>query len=130
MAVRCLIVDDSRRFAESTRPLLERGGITVVGAASTVDEALRRIDELRPDVILLDIVLGDESGFEVATRLSDRVDRAHSDFTYPKIILISAYPENDYKDLIENQIEVNHVAGFVAKAALSARAVHDLLRGE
>jgi DNA-binding NarL/FixJ family response regulator len=129
MAVRCVIVDDSCCFVEAALPMLERGGITVVGAAFTVDEALRRVDELRPDVVLPNIGLGNEMGFEVASRLADRAEQAPSDFRCPKIILMSAFPRNDYKGLIEDQIEANQVVGFVAKAALSARALHDLLRG-
>jgi DNA-binding NarL/FixJ family response regulator len=128
--VRCLIVDNSWCFVEAAQPVLEHGGITVVGAAFTVDEALRRVDELRPDVILLNIGVGDEMGFEVASRLADRAEQAPSDFRCPKIVLTSAYPRNDYKDLIEDLIEANQVVGYVAKAALSARAVHDLLRGD
>jgi DNA-binding NarL/FixJ family response regulator len=41
MNVRCLIVDDSRRFLDAARGLLERQGLSVVGEASTGDEALR-----------------------------------------------------------------------------------------
>jgi two-component system, NarL family, nitrate/nitrite response regulator NarL len=47
MMLRCLIVDDSPRFQEAARGLLEREGITAVGVASTGAEALRRVAELR-----------------------------------------------------------------------------------
>jgi DNA-binding NarL/FixJ family response regulator len=71
--MRCLIVDDSPRFVDAARGLLERQGITVVGVASTSAEALRRTGELRPDVTLVDIDLGGESGLELARLLHDRV---------------------------------------------------------
>jgi len=58
MDLRCLIVDDSRRFLEAARSLLEREGIAVVGVASTSAEALRRAEELKPDVALVDVDLG------------------------------------------------------------------------
>jgi hypothetical protein len=46
--LRCLIVDDSPRFQEASRGLLERQGITVVGVASTSAEALQQAERLRP----------------------------------------------------------------------------------
>jgi CheY-like chemotaxis protein len=67
--MRCLIVDDSPRFLDAARGLLERQGITVVGVASNSAEALERTEELQPDVTLLDIDLGGESGLELARRL-------------------------------------------------------------
>ena len=67
--MRCLIVDDSACFVDAARGLLERQGMTVVGVASTSAEALRRFEELRPDVTLVDLDLGGESGFELAEQL-------------------------------------------------------------
>ena len=69
MMLRCLIVDDSPRFLDAARGLLERQGVTIVGVASNSAEALQRAVELRPDVTLLDIDLGGESGLELARRL-------------------------------------------------------------
>ncbi len=66
MVLRCVIVDDSARFLEAARALLEREGVDVVGVASTIAEALRLVDEVRPDVTLVDIDLGAESGFDLA----------------------------------------------------------------
>ena len=67
--MRCVIIDDSADFVDAARGLLERQGITVVGAASNSAEALRFIEALRPDVTLVDIDLGAESGFAVAEQL-------------------------------------------------------------
>ena len=64
--MRCLIVDDIAGSVDAARGLLERQGITVVGVASNTTEALRCFEELRPDVTLVDIDLGGESGFELA----------------------------------------------------------------
>jgi CheY-like chemotaxis protein len=72
LMLRCLIIDDSPRFLDAARGLLERQGVTVVGVASTSAEALQRVEELRPDVTLLDIDLGGESGLDLARRLHDR----------------------------------------------------------
>jgi CheY-like chemotaxis protein len=67
--VRCLVVDDYAPFLEAASRLLALHGIAVVGAATTSAEALRRAEELRPEVILVDINLGAESGFELAEQL-------------------------------------------------------------
>jgi DNA-binding NarL/FixJ family response regulator len=116
--LRCLIVDDNPRFLAAARGLLEREGVTVVGVASTGDEAIQAIQDLRPEVTLLDIGLGAESGFEVARRLHERANHATS-----PVILVSDYSEQDYADLIA----ATPVLGFLSKSALSASAVRDLL---
>jgi DNA-binding NarL/FixJ family response regulator len=122
MTLRCLIVDDSRRFLDAARGLLERQGITVVGEASTSAEALRLAAELRPDITLLDIDLGGESGFELARRLSREATPAA-----PKMIMISTHDGQDYADLVA----ASPAVGFLAKSALSAGAIRALLgRGD
>ena len=69
-AIGVLIVDDNLLFLEAARDRLEQGGLRVVGVAATSAEALRRAEELRPEVVLVDVMLGTESGFEVARRLA------------------------------------------------------------
>lgn len=118
--MRCLIVDDSPSFIEAARRLLERQGVEVVGVASTSAEALRHYQELRPDVTLVDIYLGAESGFELAERLH----RAGGP-TPPPVVLISSHSERDFGKMIERSPAV----GFLAKSALSREAIDDLLRG-
>jgi DNA-binding NarL/FixJ family response regulator len=116
--LRCLIVDDNRHFLAAARGLLERQGITVVGVASTGTQALRQVAELRPDVTLVDIDLGGESGFDLARRLDRDAGLAP-----PRMILISTHAEQDYADLIADSPAI----GFLAKSALSADAIRDLL---
>ena len=69
--LRCLIVDDNASFLEAASTLLEREGLAVAGVASTGDEGLQRANELEPDVVLLDVSLGAESGLDVARRLAE-----------------------------------------------------------
>jgi len=116
--LRCLIVDDSPRFLDAARGLLERQGVTVVGVASTSAEALQRAGELRPDVTLLDIDLGGESGLELARRLHGLAGHARA-----PVILISTHAEQDYAELIA----ASPAIGFLSKTALSANAIHGLL---
>jgi DNA-binding response OmpR family regulator len=70
MRLRCLLVDDNEAFLEAASALLEREGMTVAGMSSSSAEALRKALALRPDVILVDIGLGDESGFDLAWLLA------------------------------------------------------------
>jgi DNA-binding NarL/FixJ family response regulator len=119
MALRCLIVDDSLRFLDAARGLLERQGIRVVGVASTSAEALQQATELRPDIALLDINLGGESGFDLARRLFREASLGRT-----RMILISTHAEQDYTDLIA----ASPVVGFLPKSALSADAIRDLIK--
>jgi DNA-binding NarL/FixJ family response regulator len=120
MELRCLIVDDNANFLALARELLEAQGIAVVGLASTIDEALRRADELRPDVTLVDIELGGEDGFELASRLVEASDGRPS-----HVILVSTYSEEDFADLIAT----SPAAGFLSKSSLSASAIDQVLNG-
>ena len=70
-ALGVLIVDDNWLFLEAARDRLEGEGLRV-GVAATSAEALRRAEELRPEVVLVDVMLGGESGFELARRLAAR----------------------------------------------------------
>jgi DNA-binding NarL/FixJ family response regulator len=117
VALRCLIVDNNAGFLAAARDLLSRQGITVVGIASSGSEALRRTDELRPDVALVDIELGDESGFDVAQLLAGA-----SPEPLP-VVLISSYAENDFLDLVA----ASPAVGFVSKPDLSGKAISDVL---
>jgi DNA-binding NarL/FixJ family response regulator len=118
--LRCFIVDDSPHFLDAARVLLEREGLGVVGVASTTAEALERVGELRPDVTLVDVNLGGESGFELARRLQDRAGNAPV-----RTILVSTQSEDDYADLIA----ASPAIGFVSKSSLSAGAIRELLDG-
>lgn len=118
--MRCLIVDDSQSFLDAARVLLEREGLTVVGVASTCAEARRQAERLRPDVILVDISLGDESGFDLARRLDE--DCLGSEAT---VVLISTRAEEDFADLLA----VSPAAGFLPKAELSASALRRIADG-
>jgi len=70
MPLRCVLVDDNEAFLETARLLLEREGLAIVGMASTIAGALRQVRALRPDLVLVDIGLGNESGFDLARLLA------------------------------------------------------------
>jgi CheY-like chemotaxis protein len=118
--LRVLIVDDNGSFLDAARVLLEREGLTVVGVASTGAEALRRAEQLSPDVLLVDITLGRESGIELTRRLIED-GRCKG----PPVILISTHSEADFTDLIAESC----ATGFLPKAELSAEAIRRILDG-
>jgi DNA-binding NarL/FixJ family response regulator len=113
--LRLLIVDDNAGFADAARNLLERQGAEVVGIASNGTDAERLARELRPDCVLLDIRLGAESGFDVATRLAAEYAQL--------VLLISANVESEFVD----QIATSPAIGFIVKAGLSVQRITDVL---
>jgi DNA-binding NarL/FixJ family response regulator len=116
MPPRCLLVDDNDAFLQTASLLLEREGVTVVGVASSIAQALGQARALRPDLILVDIGLGDESGFDLARLLAqDDLDA--------EVILISTAAEADYAELIDD----SPAAGFLPKSDLSLHGISQIL---
>jgi len=116
MATRCLIVDDNPRFAQAAIELLTDEGINIVGVATGGEEALRLARQLRPDLALVDIDLGAESGFDIARDLcTERLAGA--------VILISTHAEGQFAELIA----ASPAVGFLAKTELAADAIEALL---
>jgi CheY-like chemotaxis protein len=118
MAFRVLIVDDNASFLDAARVLLERQGLGTLQFASSSAEALRRAGEVRPDVVLVDIMLGAESGFDLARALVEDERAAGS-----AVIMISTHAEADFADLIAESPAI----GFVPKSELSANAIRRVL---
>jgi len=117
MPMSCLIVDDNLEFLEAARQLLADDGLTVVGFAGTSDEAVDAVLALRPDVALVDIDLGAESGFDVARRLAGIPGGG------PPIVLISAESGGELEELVD----ASGARGFVSKTDLSGDAIRELL---
>jgi DNA-binding NarL/FixJ family response regulator len=117
-ALRILIVDDSQHFLDAACTVLGDGSLTVVGTASTIAEALQLTEQLAPDAIVVDVDLGDESGFDLAWRL-DALGIA-------RVVLISTYAERELAELIV----ASPAVGFVTKSAFSASAILNLLGDE
>jgi len=117
MPLQCIIVDDYEPFLKLARATLERQGMAVVGVAANGTEALRQARELCPDVALVDISLGPESGFDVGRQITPYVG---------SVILISSHDhdeDDDYAELFAGSPAV----GFLSKATLSADAIQRLV---
>lgn len=117
MPLRCLIVDDNLEFADAAWRRLESEGFTMVGLATSSSEAVSMAESLRPDVALVDVQLGDESGVEVARLLAARVPET-------RVVLISAHSKDDLTELLAEGPAVP----FLHKAVLSAAAIAECLR--
>jgi CheY-like chemotaxis protein len=113
-----LIVDDNVSFLGAAQVLLEREGLSVAGVASNTADALRLAAELRPDVVLVDIMLGRESGFALARRLVE--DGGGGECA---VILISTHAQADFAELIAE----SPAAGFLPKSELSTDAIRRIL---
>jgi DNA-binding NarL/FixJ family response regulator len=113
-----MIVDDSEQFLAVARDFLRRGGLDVVATATCRQEALQKAEELQPDIVLVDINLGGESGVELTRLLVDEHPHLHS-----RVVLISTMDHDDVADLIADI----PAAGFLSKNLLSARAVGELI---
>ena len=101
------------------RGLLAEQGLDVVGGAGSAADAHRQIAELRPEVALIDIDLGGESGLELARQLREQPGQG----AVPHLILISTHDEAEYADLIE----ASSAIGFLAKIDLSAATIRQML---
>jgi DNA-binding NarL/FixJ family response regulator len=105
MSIRLVIADDHPVMRKGMRTLLEDSGwIEIVGEAATGKEALQMVQELEPDVLLLDIEMPDMSGIEVAQKL-------HNSGLFLRILVLSAYDDIEYVRRLINC----GVAGYLLK---------------
>jgi DNA-binding NarL/FixJ family response regulator len=114
---RTLIVDDSEQFLASAERLLGVGGVRIVGTARSRMEAVRLAEELRPDLVLVDIDLGGESGLDLARDLAALLPA-------PMVVLISTHTEAEVGEMVA----ASPAAGFIPKSRLDAAAVRAFLR--
>jgi CheY-like chemotaxis protein len=120
MSLRVLIVDDNADFLAAARALLEREGVCVAGVASTAADALREAERLAPELILVDITLAEESGFELARRLAETSRNGER-----AVVLVSTRAEADFADLIAE----SPARAFLSKSDLSAEALRQIVAG-
>ena len=118
MPLRLLIVDDHQGFLNAASAGLEHDGIDVVGTATSSAVALGDTEMLRPDAVLVDIFLGEESGFVLTRSFVDAFPELRSG-----VILMSARAEEDFADLVV----ASPAAGFIPKSRLSGGTVRKLL---
>lgn len=79
-----LIVDDEPNIVTALEYLLQQSGYEV-RSASNGEEALARLREFAPDLVLLDVMMPKQSGYEVCQRIRERAEWNHV-----KIMIVSA----------------------------------------
>lgn len=119
MAQTVLIVDDHAGFRAFARTFLEAAGMRVIGEAGDGTAGVEAAERLRPDVILLDVLLPDVDGFEVTRRILGGTHR-------PQVVLTSTREEADFG----RRVERSGARGFIGKADLSRQRLESLLWGE
>jgi two-component system, NarL family, response regulator DegU len=117
MTIRVLLADDHRLVREGLRRTLADAGLDVVGEARDGDEAQRLAEELRPDVVLLDISMPGADGITVARRLRDRTPRT-------RVVVLTMH---DDPQLLERAWAAG-VAGYLVKDASGAEVVDAVRR--
>ncbi|GAA1476537.1 hypothetical protein GCM10009623_09830 [Nocardioides aestuarii] len=120
VTLRVVIVDDSAPFRDLASRVLARDTIEVAGVAGTVVDALALVQEADPDVVLVDLHLGSESGLEVARRIA-----ATAPANRPVVVLMSTHGENEVRELLPG----SGAAGFLPKEQLSGGALRLILDG-
>src|SRR5438105_14211418 len=91
MACSVLVVDDEPAFLDLAQAVLsQHRGMTVVGTASSGEQALELLTSLNPQVVILDVQMPGMSGFEAARRLR----RAAASV---RLIIVSAHDEPQYE---------------------------------
>jgi DNA-binding NarL/FixJ family response regulator len=118
MGRRVLIVDDHPSFRRFATRLLEAAGFRVVGEAEDGASALAAVRKLRPDLVLLDVLLPDQSGFEVAEALAAEPNR-------PAVVLVSSRSADD----LGAALKETNARGFIPKSELTPAAFVALAGG-
>jgi CheY-like chemotaxis protein len=116
MPTTVLIVDDHASFRTVARKTLEHHGYVVVGEASDGKAALEAVNDLQPDVVVLDVQMPGIDGFEVAARLTDA---GHA----PAIVMVSSRDGEDFGGLVAT----SGARGFIPKHNLTGPALAALL---
>jgi DNA-binding NarL/FixJ family response regulator len=87
-----LLIDDSVEFLEATvRFLAEQREVTIVGCASSGRDAAALIDQLAPDLVVIDMVMPDLNGLEVTRQIKARPSP-------PRVVMMTLYDIAEYRE--------------------------------
>ena len=117
MDLRLVIIDDNEVFLTAVRNLLEGEGMSVLAVATNAAAGLALVEAERPDLVVVDIHLGPDDGFDVAERIAALPDP-------PPVVLTSSHAATDLGDVLERSSAV----AFLTKSRLSAGALGQCYR--
>jgi DNA-binding NarL/FixJ family response regulator len=113
--IRVAVVDDHPLVREGTAALVDRQeDMEIAGVAGSLDELRPILDAGATDVLLLDLRLGQESGFELL----------RSDVAMPAVVVVTSY---DYPQYADAALRLG-AAGFVVKTAPTAELLDAIRR--
>jgi len=120
---RILICDDHTLFSDGIKAILRfEASIEVVGEARDGRQAVEKVKELRPDVVLMDVAMPDLSGFEATRRVLDAAPDV-------KVLMLTMHDE---EELVARCLEAG-AAGYIIKDAPASQlvyAIQTVLKGE
>lgn len=121
--IRVLVVDDHTIVRDGICALLALAGdVEVVGEATNGSEALKKVEELSPDVVLMDISMPVMGGLEATRRIC-------KEFSKTKVLVLTQYDDKEYFfPVIESG-----ASGFISKAAASSEltaGIRSVFRGD
>jgi DNA-binding NarL/FixJ family response regulator len=120
---RILIVDDHPIVRHGLAQLIdEEAGLSVCGSAATPAEAVEAVDRTQPDLVIVDLSLGDESGLDLVKDLKQR----HPD---RRMLVLSMYDESYYADRVLRAGAMGYVMKQTAAGQMIA-AIHQVLAGK
>ena len=118
-SISVLLVDDQPVFRNVAKSVLERGGACeVIGEATDGMHALEMMGKLNPDIVVMDVQMGDMSGVEATRRILSRHPQAN-------VVLTSMGSDSEYPTLAR---EIG-ARGFVPKRNLNVAMLRSLVGG-
>lgn len=114
-APEAIVIDDHASMRRMTRRLLDAAGYRVVGEAESGQEGLEMVRRFEPELVLLDLVLPDMCGTDVARTLRDEGSPSG-------ILLMSSYDREDIDDVAKEA----GTLGFVPKTELTVDSIREL----
>ena len=112
--IRVLVCDDHTLFREGITAILkDEHSIEIVGEADNGREAVTKAQQLRPDVVLMDIAMPDLSGFEATRRILQANKKT-------KVLILTMYEE---EEVITRCLNAG-AAGYVLKDVPRAHLIH------
>jgi DNA-binding NarL/FixJ family response regulator len=119
VGVTVLIVDDHPTFRRFARRLLEQSGFDVVGEAQDGATAIEAARDLAPAAVLLDVLLPDRSGLDIAAELAETLEAT-------AVVLTSSRSASD----LGAALDAAPKRGFIPKSDFSGSAFAELVVGD
>ena len=117
--LRVLIVDDQPSFRRQLRQLLTHAGMTVVGEAGDIPAAEKLIDQLQPDIAVVDVMLPGISGMEGTPQLKALAENL-------RVFLVSAY--HDSANVFQTSAQQVGAEAFIPKDRLDLELIQSWLQ--